>query len=123
MAIGRTLNVCCGMSRVGEVRVDLDPKSNRTQEGDLHELNFPRASFDTVICDPPFSFYNRFRWILSLKDIARKRILLSSPLIQLHMGTHWEEKVWLLKDNMMFLRLWRQFDRVDGYIDVMVEQQ
>jgi hypothetical protein len=74
---GRTLNVCCGMSRIGDIRLDIDPSTNRTQEGNLFNLSFEPLSFDTVICDPTFTYYNRFGWIGDLAAIARKRLLLS----------------------------------------------
>jgi hypothetical protein len=32
MIIGTSLNVCSGMSKVGDVRLDMEPKSNRTAE-------------------------------------------------------------------------------------------
>ena len=77
MITGRTLNVCCGMSRVGDVRIDTDENTNRTEEGDLFDLHIAEASFDTVICDPPFAYYNTFEWCQKLASIARKRLILS----------------------------------------------
>lgn len=77
MAIGKTLNVCCGLSRVGDVRVDTDENTNRTEAGDLFDLRFEEASFDTVICDPPFAYYNTFKWCQNLASIATKRLILS----------------------------------------------
>lgn len=65
------------MSSVGDVRLDIDPSTNRTEAGDLFNLPFAPLSFDTVICDPPFSYYNRFGWVGNLASIARKRLLLS----------------------------------------------
>ena len=61
---------CCGKSHIGDVRIDTDPTSARTREGNLFSLKFPPQSFDTVIYDPPFRYYNSFKWILNLADIA-----------------------------------------------------
>ncbi len=77
MKIGRTLNICSGMSQVGDVRLDVAEGTNRTAYGDLFNLDLEPLSFDTVICDPPFSYYNRFEWVGKLASIAKKRLLLS----------------------------------------------
>lgn len=77
MVTGTSLNVCCGMSRVGDVRVDISEGTNRTEAGDLFNLRFLPLSFDTVICDPPFEYYNRFKWAQNLGHLARKRLILS----------------------------------------------
>ncbi len=110
MAIGRTLNVCCGMSRVGEVRVDTDPNSERTEDGDMFNLRFEPKSFDTVICDPPFSIYNRFRWIMKLSDLARKRFTLSHPGVAVHLPKHWNRTLFALDSGRLFLRYYWVFD-------------
>lgn len=122
IAIGRTLNVCCGMSKVGEVRVDIDPSSNRTEEGDMFNLRFEPRSFDTVICDPPFSYYNHFKWILKLADIADKRLLISSPPMMLKLSRkNWSRELYYASGNAtrdhprgtLFLRLYWCFDRLN----------
>jgi len=127
MSIGRTLNVCCGKSLVGDVRVDVDPESSRTEYGDLFHLKFPPQSFDTVICDPPFSYYNRFKWILPLAHIARKRLLLSSPCISVRLSSSkWKRTLWY-SDTVaqkgrprggLFLRLYWCFDRRDKSLEL-----
>ena len=40
MVVGSALNVCSGMSRVGDVRIDILPETNRTEAGDLFHLDF-----------------------------------------------------------------------------------
>lgn len=123
MALGRTLNVCSGMSRVGDVRVDIDPDTNRTDDGDLFDLNYRPLSFDTVICDPPFSYYvtgkNRFRWIGSLRKIARKRILLSSNQVNPTNFFHpqrWDTQLFALIRHTPYVRFYWRFDRRDGML-------
>ena len=58
-----SLHVCCGKSRLGNVRLDLDPNSNRTQEGDMRKIPFPNDIFDVVFGDWPWklNYYQRFR--------------------------------------------------------------
>ena len=121
--IGRTLNVCCGMSLVGDVRIDTDWRSNRTEAGDLFSLTFENQSFDTVICDPPFSYYNRFSWIAKIRDIARKRVLISSPATNIRMmfsRRNWNFALYAVGDHgSPMLRLYWCFDRCNGFIEVI----
>jgi len=61
MIRGRSINVCCGLSKLGDVRVDLYPKQSTAQKADMNELPFEDDSFDTVISDPPWKieFFKR----------------------------------------------------------------
>lgn len=52
--VGYSLNVCAGLSPVGDVRVDLDPKKKGVGMADMNKLPFTDNSFDTVISDPPW---------------------------------------------------------------------
>lgn len=118
MKIGRTLNVCCGMSKVGDVRVDIESKTNRTHYGDLFNLQFEHLSFDTVICDPPFDYYvtgeNRFRWIARIADLCRKRLILSMPALNFSLGRKWARRLFYTdSQQFLFLRLFWVFDRRD----------
>lgn len=121
MSIGRTLNVCCGKSLVGDVRIDVDANSSRTEPGDLFDLKIEPLSFDTVICDPPFSYYvtgdNRFRWIQELGKISRRRLIICVKANQIHLGRkNWHQKLWYCSDGGLFLRLFWVFDRKDGFV-------
>ena len=119
MSIGNTLNVCCGMSYVGNVRVDIDSNTNRTEPGDLFNLKFKPLSFDTVICDPPFEYYvsgdNRFRWMQKLGDLTKKRLMISVKGNSIYLGKkNWKRTLWYSEDNKMFLRLYWVFDRINN---------
>ena len=125
MCIGRTLNVCCGKSKIGDVRLDIlpYPKSNATEVGDLFRVKDKQGAmaFDTVICDPPFEYYFHGRnWLLQLSDVARKRLLLSAPQVSLHMvngGVNtgkWEQNLYAFQmPTHRYLRLYYCFDRYD----------
>jgi len=58
---GYTLNVCAGASKLGDVRIDLDPMDSSVIKGDMRGLPYPNCHFDTVIEDPPWKigFYQR----------------------------------------------------------------
>jgi len=80
---GKTiLNFPCGKSRIG-LRADLDPSVDPDIMADLFypQEHFKPNSFDVVICDPPFSYYNKFKWLLELSNIASEYFVLSTPVI------------------------------------------
>lgn len=60
---GYTLNVPCGTSKLGNVRVDLDPQHNPDYIADMRKLPFENNTFDTVISDPPWNlgYFQRFK--------------------------------------------------------------
>ena len=114
MSLGESLNVCCGNCPVGTVRVDIDPNTSRTINGDLFKLPFPEQSFDTVICDPPFSYYSRFRWVIKLSHLARRRLILSTSLTEPKLiRREWTRDLYYFSSNggTQFLRLYWVFDR------------
>jgi hypothetical protein len=112
------------MSKVGEVRIDHDPNTNRTQEGDMFNLDFAPRSFDTVICDPPFKYYNRFKWILNLAQIADKRLLISAPNINIYLPKrNWKRSLWYEITNTLFLRTYWCFDRTNHSLVSMRDKE
>jgi len=60
---GITLNICAGASRLGDVKIDLDPSQEDVQKGDMRDLQFEDEMFDNTIIDPPWKlgYYQRFR--------------------------------------------------------------
>jgi len=91
---GLVLHCCSGRSRLGHVRLDLyEPADIRA---DVRHLPIRHRSVDTVICDPPFSLYNAYRWALRLKDVVRKRLVLVTPMLifRLH---GFRRRVWLVE--------------------------
>lgn len=118
MCIGRTLNVCCGASKVGDVRVDIDPKApGLTEVGDLFNLPYGPGEFDTVICDPPFEYFmpavGRSRlFASSLANLPRRRLLLSTNLniLRLKRGI-WDRRLFAVDTGGYFIRLYWVFDR------------
>lgn len=74
--IGTTLHVCCGKSRLGDIRLDLH-ESDIDIRADAAYLPFVDQSFDTVLIDPPYN--GIFSWqhtmLNELHRIAKKRII------------------------------------------------
>tara|TARA_Y100000004_G_scaffold49875_1_gene54871 strand:+ start:1384 stop:1845 length:462 start_codon:yes stop_codon:yes gene_type:complete len=60
---GSTLNICAGTNRLGDVKIDLDPKKADVQKGDMRNLEFKDETFENVIIDPPWKlgYYQRFK--------------------------------------------------------------
>jgi ubiquinone/menaquinone biosynthesis C-methylase UbiE len=60
---GRSLNICAGLSSLGDVKVDIEPRNENVQLGDMNNLDFKDNEFDTVISDPPWKigFFNRMK--------------------------------------------------------------
>ena len=60
---GYSLHICCGMSELGDIRLDLDPQKPGVSKADMNELKYPDETFDTVISDPPWKigFFQRMK--------------------------------------------------------------
>lgn len=77
--VGKTLHVCCGKSRLGDVRLDLDPNNNPDIICDASNMKHFVADdeFETVLCDPPYN--GQFQWnhnlLAELSRVASKRII------------------------------------------------
>jgi len=111
MCIGYTLNVCCGQSNVGDVRLDIDERLRPDIYADCHALPFRPGSFDTVVLDPPFTYYRRIRWILDISLVARKRFILSTPNIMLSLK-HFNTTLYATRfRNSLYVRQWVVYDR------------
>lgn len=102
--IGSCLHLCCGNSHIG-FRADIRPEVKPDIILDARWPPFKPGSFDTVICDPPWSWYCSFSWILRIKDLARRRLILSGPIMDLtRMCKNADVEIWLLSGGKIFLR-------------------
>lgn len=83
-AVGTLAQVCCGASKIGDVRIDIDPKAPGVDVvADMLTLPLADASVDTVACDPIYGlgFPERVRLQRELSRVARRRILFKAPWI------------------------------------------
>jgi SAM-dependent methyltransferase len=71
---GYSLNVCAGVSEIGDVKLDLDPADRSIIQGDMRQLPFDDETFDLVICDPPWKigYYQRFRPFFELVRVLKR---------------------------------------------------
>lgn len=60
---GYSLNICAGHSKIGDVKIDLDPQDRSIIKGDMKNLPFGDNKFDTVIQDPPWKIgiFDRYK--------------------------------------------------------------
>ena len=60
---GYSLNVPCGSSQLGDIRLDIDPKLSMREAFNFFKdkIPFPECTFDTVISDPPWKVGHYFR--------------------------------------------------------------
>ena len=60
---GYSLNVPCGKSELGDIRLDLDENLSMRGAYDFFKdkLDFPDNTFDTIISDPPWKIGHYFR--------------------------------------------------------------
>ena len=59
---GYSLNVCSGMSGLGDKKIDLDPRDRSIIKADMKNLPFDDETFDTVFSDPPWKIGYFDRW-------------------------------------------------------------
>ncbi|KKM68014.1 hypothetical protein LCGC14_1465210 [marine sediment metagenome] len=76
LLIPKTLHVCCGKSRLGDVLLDAH-EPNVHVRADATKLPFRDEAFNTVLCDPPYN--GKFQWnhdmLSELSRVAARRIV------------------------------------------------
>lgn len=120
---GETLVFPSGRSTIGGVQADVDPDLDPDIVADLHNPLevFDEQSFDTVYCDPPYSFYSEPHtdWLRPLWRVARERLILQTP--RQRVGIPHSKKDWFVvepKPGSPQTNVWlfQVFDRVDGQL-------
>ncbi len=93
LLIPKSLHVCCGKSKLGDVRVDLDPNVNPDFLYDAAAMPFKDGSFETVLCDPPYN--GKFQWnhdmLSELSRIASKRIIFQHWFMPVDSQGRWKK--------------------------------
>lgn len=110
------LNFPSGLSTVG-YRVDLDESVKPDKIADLDENPFKPLSYDAVICDPPFSRFNKWRWLTRLAECAKTDFIISTPYLMPRIKNFYVHKTWLAHQGQFYLRLWIHFKRKNYRLD------
>lgn len=76
LLIGYTLHICCGKSKIGDIRLDLY-EDDVNIIGDMSRLPFSNQSFDTAIIDPPYNSKLQVMhdMLSELSRVAKERIV------------------------------------------------
>jgi len=113
-ADGNLLNVCSGQSMLGNVRVDIDPESNRTMPGDVFKIKdeFKANSQKYIYCDNEFRYFtsgeNRFRWQFDLFSLIKPggALITRRPRVNVNLPSKWHDYV-IAEDSRPSLSLLR----------------
>jgi hypothetical protein len=95
-ATGSILQVCCGASRIGLARLDIDAAAPAANvRGDMLALPFKDKSFETVACDPMYELDHKLRVKLQREvfRVARRRVIFKAPWIPRGFGWYLTETV------------------------------
>lgn len=76
--VGKTLHVCCGKSKLGDVRLDLnEPTADIRCDAQNMRSVIKDDEYDTTLCDPPYN--GNFQWnhnlLSELSRVTGKRII------------------------------------------------
>lgn len=106
LLLPRSLHVCCGKSKLGDVRFDNDPNNKPDHVGDAAQIAsiFGAGQFESILCDPPYN--GKFQWnhdlLCGLSVVAQKRIIFQ----------HWFIPV----DHLGRWKKWHKFTLTAAYI-------
>lgn len=113
--VGSSLHVCCGGSRVGDVRVDRDREvPGVTLIADMYALPFVDSQFDTVACDPMYdlSMPQRVHLQRELCRVARHRVLFKGPWIPRASGWELKETILLASHTCANVAVFSWLERI-----------
>lgn len=125
LCIGYTLNFPCGLSQIGHVRADKDKNVKPDIVADIRafEFSFKEGQFDTVICDPPFSFWaldKVYKWMPAVAALAKKRLVFRCPLVHLkipHKG--WKREYYIrIKPSALVLDMFHVFTNPNEHLSI-----
>lgn len=88
--LGSSIHICCGMSKVGDIRFDIESSVKPDILGDILHNDLQSNFKDSVISDPPWNLGFTPRYWKELKRIAKKRIIVIS-LSQMMEGRDWHK--------------------------------
>ena len=100
---GTVLHLCCGVSRLGDVRVDSDITHSPDIVCDASDTKeyIKNGEIDTVLCDPPYN--GKFQWnhdlLAELPRVAKKRIIFQHWFLPCDsLGRYKKNHTFLLKE-------------------------
>lgn len=106
--IGRILHVCCGLSKLGDVRLDQhEPTADIIHDASNMKDIIGDDEFDTVLCDPPYN--GKFQWnhdlLAELSRVAKQRIIFQHWFMPINSQGRW--KKWNDKFALSGVYVWQ----------------
>jgi 16S rRNA G966 N2-methylase RsmD len=90
-----SLNICCGMSKIGDIRADITLTVKPNILCDMFHLPFKPISFNSVYCDPPWNipYDKRISLTKKLYHLLKPDgvMIFSAPWIPKMKGLHIEQ--------------------------------
>jgi len=105
--LGRTLHLCCGKSRLGDIRLDIDPLHSPSVLGDITRLPFASRSIETVLIDPPYNGRFQFNhdYLAEIARIGARRLIHQHWYLPANRkGTYRKSNAWKL--NLDLTAIW-----------------
>jgi 16S rRNA G966 N2-methylase RsmD len=121
---GRSLNVCCGKSELGTVRVDLDEKHNPDLVCDYFKLPYKECEFDTVIFDPPFRDFWKHglsHAVQKIGKLASKRFIVKGYLFIAHIRGFDLPNIEIFYQPNKKLKIIQVYERIPEKISLFLE--
>ena len=120
---GKLLQVCCGASRLGLARIDLEAPAMNVQ-ADMVRLPFADDSFDTAACDPPYGIPMPLRVHLQreLFRVTKQRVLFKATWIPRGGGWKLAEAVMVGTHTCQNIGIMSAMDRLPETADLFVEE-
>jgi len=70
--------------------------------------------------DPPYSYFNRFKWLYRMADIARKRVILSAGQVLVVLPKFkLVDIIAVITGSAFFVRLWYIYDRIQNDLETI----
>jgi len=118
LCVGFTLHLCCGRSKFGDVRIDIQHRPDI--KADIHYLPLKSQTFDTTIIDPPWygpQTWPRFeQMIKELTRVTKRRIIIILGNLIYLLPKPWTlTKIYILKKispQIKHVYLWEKKDRL-----------
>lgn len=115
-----TLCFPSGTQTWGDLKADVDPEVRPDLFADLFNPPFKSRSFDTVYCDPPYSFcaYDKVHgWLPEVWDITNLRLIVMMPAVEYNLPDSQYQLIHERnKTGTMHLPLYHIWDRQTGKI-------
>jgi len=112
---GEVLNFPSGESHVGDIRADIDPSVKPDVVASIDDPPFPDDAFDTVYCDPPYSYhaYDKNQFVLELWDCAKEKLVLQTGTQRYRLPNSTREVFLAERKGTMVYQVFQVFTRSD----------